>query len=328
MEACGASSAEGGPHPATHLAFLNIALKPKPAPILTQFLSPAAKELSIEEYGTDANGEPIHTLVLSARANHSNFPECKTCRAGRLLEEDAVSRKAPLEERQRCRQLRQMHRAVYRTERTQMGVAQKRANESQSGVWLEDDKLGGKWIYNPIPKGNREGKGAANNWTYHCTLQGVILTGKRHLHFILPPSLFTGNNFGLTSFVVGLHHFIGQGLIGERAEECTRKSDGGSDNVGWVTHCVHCYLVYIGTFNRFTWVRGRAGHSHGYVDGDWALAKEILFPDHRGVVGPGCMSPFEIEAKLVEGFKKRAGGVCIIRGPAPICFHRDTSTAP
>ena len=95
--------------------------------------------LSIEEYGTDANGEPIHTLVLSARANHSNFPECKTCRAGRLLEEDAVSRKAPLEERQRCRQLRQMHRAEYRTERTQMGVAQKRANESQSGVWLEDD---------------------------------------------------------------------------------------------------------------------------------------------------------------------------------------------
>lgn len=69
------------------------------------------------------------------------------------------------------------------------------------------------------------------------------------------------------------------------------------------------FLVYMGAFNKITWVRGRSGHSHNAQDGDWALAKEIMFPEHRGVVGPGCMSPFELEAKLVEGFRQRSGGV-------------------
>lgn len=69
----------------------------------------------------------------------------------------------------------------------------------------------------------------------------------------------------------------------------------------------------MGTFEKIVWVRGRSGHSHNAQDGDWSLAKEILFPEHRGVVGPGCMSPFELESKLVAGFKQRSGGVRILR---------------
>lgn len=109
--------------------------------------------------------------------------------------------------------------------------------------------------------------------------------------------------------LAGLYRFVKSGLISKENEECYRQGDGGSDNVGWVTHAAHVFLVYMGVFNKITWVRGRSGHSHNAQDGDWALAKEILFPEHRGVVGPGCMSPFELEAKLVDGFKHRSGGV-------------------
>lgn len=107
----------------------------------------------------------------------------------------------------------------------------------------------------------------------------------------------------------GLYHFVQNGLISPEVEHCWRQGDGGSDNVGWVTHAAHLFLVYMGVFNKITWVRGRSGHSHNAQDGDWALAKEILFPEHRGAVGPGCMSPFELEATLVEGFRQRSGGV-------------------
>lgn len=107
----------------------------------------------------------------------------------------------------------------------------------------------------------------------------------------------------------GLYRFVKSGLLPAGVDDCCRQGDGGSDNVGWVTHAAHVYLVYVGVFNKITWVRGRSGHSHNAQDGDWSLAKEILFPEHRGAVGPGCMSPFELEAALVEGFRQRSGGV-------------------
>lgn len=112
-----------------------------------------------------------------------------------------------------------------------------------------------------------------------------------------------------SSSIAGLYRFIKSGLIGPATRECWRQSDGGSDNVGWVTHAAHFFLVYMGTFEKLVWVRGRPGHSHNAQDGDWSLAKSILFPESRGSVGPGCMSPFELESKLVEGFRNRSGGV-------------------
>lgn len=107
----------------------------------------------------------------------------------------------------------------------------------------------------------------------------------------------------------GLYRFVNNGLIGPAVKECWRQTDGGSDNVGWVTHAAHFFLVHMGTFEKLVWVRGRPGHSHNSQDGDWALAKQIFYPEHRGSVGPGCMSPFELECKLVEGFRHRSGGV-------------------
>lgn len=163
----------------------------------------ALMEMSRQEYGVDDAGNPRHTLRMSSRANHSNFAECKICAVGRKKELDAIKSKAPREVRDQARAERAMHRNDWRSERAQIGQAQKSVSESGSACWILDDKLGGHWIYHPIPEGNREEKGTTSNWKYRCTLQGVTLVGKRHLFSILPPNLKVGNNFGITAFVAG-----------------------------------------------------------------------------------------------------------------------------
>lgn len=164
----------------------------------------ALVEMSKQEYGVDDEGKPKHNLRMASRANHSNFAECKVCANGRRKELEAIKTKQPREVRERVRVERAAHRAEWRTERSLLGLAQKRASESCTSCWILDDKLGGQWIYQPIPVGNREEKGSMNNWKYRCTLQGVTLVGKRHYFLILPPNLRVGNNFGITSFVAGV----------------------------------------------------------------------------------------------------------------------------
>lgn len=165
----------------------------------------ALKELSIKEFGADDDGNPKHVIQLKARANHSNFPECKECADGRKKELEAIKARASREERQRCREARNVHRREWRTERSAMGQAQKELSESAYACYTLDDKLGGQWIYQPIPEGNREDKGTASHWKYRSTLQGFTLTGKRHLFSIIPPCLLNGNNFGVTGFVAGVY---------------------------------------------------------------------------------------------------------------------------
>lgn len=164
----------------------------------------ALRELSIQEYGTDLQGNPKQKIVLRTRANHSNFAECKICAAGRQRELNAIKARAPKEERDKIRMERSMHRQEWRSERSAMGLRQKQVSESMNSCYMLDDKLGGQWIYHPIPCGNREDKGTSSNWKYRCTLQGVTLTGKRHLFSIIPPCVQTGNNFGVTAFVSGV----------------------------------------------------------------------------------------------------------------------------
>lgn len=164
----------------------------------------ALMELSRQEYGVDVLGKPKHMLKMSSRANHSNFPECKICATGREAEMNAIRTKAPREVREAARAQRMLHRNDWRSERSLIGLMQKTVSESNRACWILDDKLGGQWIYHPIPKGNREEKGTASNWKYRCTLQGVTLVGKRHLFSILPPNLKVGNNFGITAFVAGM----------------------------------------------------------------------------------------------------------------------------
>eukprot|EP00965_Chrysotila_dentata_P063092 2090347-Pleurochrysis_carterae.AAC.1 len=119
--------------------------------------------------------------------------------------------------------------------------------------------------------------------------------------------LHTGSNFGCTAFVHSLYRLIQQGKIIDKVSRIVRQTDGGSDNVAWVTHAIHFTLVKVGAFDEVVWIRLEPGHSHNPQDQTFATTKSIFLPFRGG--GTGCASPFEMEARLVEGLKKMNGGL-------------------
>eukprot|EP00965_Chrysotila_dentata_P236268 6201221-Pleurochrysis_carterae.AAC.1 len=84
-----------------------------------------------------------------------------------------------------------------------------------------------------------------------------------------------------------------------------RQTDGGSDNVAWITHGVHYMLVQEGVFDEIIWVRLGPGHSHNLQDQTFSTSRSIFYP-RRGL-GPGCASPQQFETMLVDGLKEMNG---------------------
>eukprot|EP00965_Chrysotila_dentata_P153496 5073301-Pleurochrysis_carterae.AAC.1 len=74
--------------------------------------------------------------------------------------------------------------------------------------------------------------------------------------------LLKGGNFGCTAFCYSLYRLIEQGRLDPSVKYIVRQTDGGSDNVTWVTHAVHYTLVREGAFNQIDWIRLKPGHSH------------------------------------------------------------------
>eukprot|EP00965_Chrysotila_dentata_P109107 3605250-Pleurochrysis_carterae.AAC.1 len=74
------------------------------------------------------------------------------------------------------------------------------------------------------------------------------------------------------------------------------QTDGGPDNVAWVTHGVHVMLVREGVFNQIDWIRLKPGHSHNPQDQTFATVKCKFVPFAGG--GVGCRTPWEMEARL------------------------------
>eukprot|EP00965_Chrysotila_dentata_P006570 214592-Pleurochrysis_carterae.AAC.1 len=74
--------------------------------------------------------------------------------------------------------------------------------------------------------------------------------------------LGTGANFGCSAFCFTLYRLIETSKLDPRVERIVRQTDGGSDNVTWVTHAVHYMLVREGAFDQIDWVRLKPGHSH------------------------------------------------------------------
>eukprot|EP00965_Chrysotila_dentata_P187399 6172106-Pleurochrysis_carterae.AAC.1 len=119
--------------------------------------------------------------------------------------------------------------------------------------------------------------------------------------------LRTGSNFGCSAFVFSLYRLIEQGKLNPRAERIVRQTDGGPDNVAWVTHAVHITLVREGAFNQITWIRLKPGHSHNPQDQTFSTAKSVIIPTSGS--GDGCKSPWEMEARFVDGLKTMNGGL-------------------
>jgi hypothetical protein len=66
--------------------------------------------------------------------------------------------------------------------------------------------------------------------------------------------------------VIGLYRLILSGRF-DGATRVIRQTDGGSDNVGWVTFAVNCMLVREGAVDQLDWIRLLPGHSHNESDG-------------------------------------------------------------
>ena len=83
-----------------------------------------------------------------------------------------------------------------------------------------------------------------------------------------------------------------------------RHTDGGPDNVTWVSHMVHFLLVYIGAFEDLLWFMFMAGHSHTEIaDRLFALMKKLFESDSGARVRP-VQDFVELESRLREVFDK------------------------
>lgn len=170
-----------------------------------------------------------------------------------------------------------------------------------------DDKLGSHWQFLPMPQNMRQGKDVAGNYHYRQCIQGNFFPGKGNFYLVVPPSLKTGNTFGCTSFVLCLYRLIiGGKLNGVTRVIRIRQTDGGSDNVGWVTFAVHCMLVREGAVDQLDWIRLLPGHSHNEADAVHHRVLQVFYP--KGHVGPGCASPWEFHQRIVDGLKEMNGG--------------------
>src|SRR6056297_1649568 len=63
-------------------------------------------------------------------------------------------------------------------------------------------------------------------------------------------------------------------------------------------------------FDEVIWLRLRAGHSHNEADAWHRRAMAVFYPNSKH--GPGCASPFEYQAKLIDGLSGMSGGCEIL----------------
>jgi hypothetical protein len=119
---------------------------------------------------------------------------------------------------------------------------------------------------------------------------------------IVPKNILTGANFGLTNLICVLYRAHQTGRLA-KATTLIRHTDGGSDNVAYVTHVVHWLLVYLGIFDHVQWFRFEAGHSHTEIaDRLFSLMKRTFITDDASrAQGVGSFS--ELDTKLHEVFK-------------------------
>ena len=76
-----------------------------------------------------------------------------------------------------------------------------------------------------------------------------------------------GCNFGLTNLVMAIKRAKELNRLTINVDRLVRHTDGGPDNVAWVTHFFHWLLVYLGVFNEVLWFRFEAGFELSHVGG-------------------------------------------------------------
>lgn len=259
--------------------------------------------LQQELYQESPAGKKLR-LVRSAR--HSKFPECTDCLELRKAYINVASKLTSdpkvVEEHLRCML---EHARDWQADReTALRIRHTCTLESNS-IYECDDKCGSYWQRLPIGETGRDSK-ADSTAVYRFSIQANVIAGPQGIirFTCIPKNIKTGANFGLTNLFACI---VGAKESGRLPLHCThiyRHTDGGPDNVAITSHIFHWLLVYLGVFQKITWFRFKAGHSHTEVaDRLFSLMKKLFESDgpHRVI---GIQDIPQLIEKLTEVFSK------------------------
>jgi hypothetical protein len=171
-----------------------------------------------------------------------------------------------------------------------------------------DDKCGSHWCRCPVPRGGRDSKFTATR-NYEFAVQANVICGPGGVMrmSIIPKTVSTGANFGLSTLLQGLWSACrvkdGVATLSQSVGQLLRHTDGGPDNVASLTHIFHWLLVYVGCWQDLIWFMFKAGHSHTEIaDRLFGLMKKLFETDHNTHVEGGIQSFEQLEDELKKCF--------------------------
>ena len=252
-------------------------------------------------------GSDIDKLRLKRSAKHSAFPECVQCQERRKKYEAAV--RAPGAD---PAVVAQTYEALLEHMK-EWGDDRKAALRLKYGTFHAhadacyecDDGCGSFWQGLPVDPTGRDNKKSVNAKYKFCVQANVICgPGGLQRFAAMPKNVRKGSNFGLSNFILVLHRAWKAGRLGPHVTRAYRHTDGGPDNVSWVSHFLHWLLIYIGVLQDLLWFRFEAGHSHTEIaDRLFAVMKKLFESDSGKRVGP-LESFADLERELRAAFAK------------------------
>lgn len=164
-------------------------------------------------------------------------------------------------------------------QRSALELITQRANH-ESFLVENSDKCGDSCLY--LPSSSRVSSDNVGKYQYRLSLQANVYASKLFHLSILLPSLVTGANFGITSFMCGLVKMIQLKEVTQRTKVFMRGVDGGSENVNHASLGMNCMLVHLGCFDIVQQHRLPPSHSHIFLtDGTFSVIEKWM-------TGPGC----------------------------------------
>lgn len=250
-------------------------------------------------------------LTLTRSARHSKFPECKDCQKLRTDYQKVASKlSSSKEEVQKKYDALLAHTKEWQLDRETACDLRHRCSACEyEAIYEVDDKCGSYWQRLPVGETGRDTKQNAKA-VYRFSVQANVICGQNGIQrfTIVPKNVKVGSNFGLTNLMMTLLQAKQSGRLKPHVTHLYRHTDGGPDNVSVVTHFVHWLLVYLGIFQKITWFRFKAGHSHTETaDRLFALLKRHFESDSRHRVA-GMNSFVELTNKVEAEFANTCEG--------------------
>ena len=245
---------------------------------------------------------------VSRSARHSKFPACTACD---VLSKDYVTDAAnPLADPQEVEQkLSKLlaHQKQFMADRTLARRLRCASYDPQSSTLYEcDDKCGSFWCKCPVASGGRANKGNVKQ-VYEFAVQANVVCGPGGVMrlAIIPKTVTTGANFGLSTLLSSLYSAHLNKRLHPHVRCLLRHTDGGPDNVAKRTHIFHWLLVYVGCWEEVRWFMFDAGHSHTEIaDRLFSLMKRLFETDSAATVKGGITSFEDLEERLKSCFAK------------------------